>query len=178
MRKEIILKDGVKCIVRNACSRDAANMIDYVNKINHETENLTMEPGEFNLTVEQEKAIIKEYEDETNALFLIAEIENKIVGATSVKGGRRKRTKHLASMGISVLKEYWYIGVGSALMESIIDWAKTAGISKINLEVRVDNKNAIKLYEKYGFVNSGINTRGLKIRDKYVDLYMMGLEIN
>mgnify|MGYP004421668729 CR=1 FL=1 len=40
----------------------------------------------------------------------------------------------------------------SALMERILAFARENGVEQVNLEVRSDNKRAIALYEKFGFV--------------------------
>lgn len=47
-------------------------------------------------------------------------------------------------------------GVGKALMESMHEKAKALGAQRMLLEVRVSNKTAIGLYEKYGYQRYGI----------------------
>ncbi len=42
-------------------------------------------------------------------------------------------------------------GIGSMLLEKIINWANDNDIKVIGLEVREGNKNALRLYKKYGF---------------------------
>lgn len=44
-------------------------------------------------------------------------------------------------------------GVGHALMDWIIEYAKGEGFCRINLEVRTDNNIALSLYSKHGFGN-------------------------
>jgi ribosomal protein S18 acetylase RimI-like enzyme len=63
---------------------------------------------------------------------------------------------HRGEVGIGVLKDYWGIGVATALMDYFFKWVETDGvIKKIELQVREDNVNAIKLYLKYGFKIEG-----------------------
>lgn len=50
-----------------------------------------------------------------------------------------------------VHSKYRNLGVGSFLMDSIINYTKEEGFGKITLEVRDDNKNAKNLYKKHGF---------------------------
>lgn len=47
---------------------------------------------------------------------------------------------HRAEFGVSVAKSEWGRGVGSALLQKIIEYAKTHGIELVSLEVRSDNK--------------------------------------
>lgn len=84
---------------------------------------------------------------------------------------------HRAELGISVLKRYWNNGIGSALMEKIIDYAKQHDIEIINLEVRSDNMSAIHLYEKYGYKKTGTIPAFFKINKEYVDFDIMSLDL-
>jgi GNAT superfamily N-acetyltransferase len=46
-------------------------------------------------------------------------------------------------------------GIGSALVEAIIQWARTRGLSRLFLDVTEGNTPAIALYSRKGFVPSG-----------------------
>ena len=59
-------------------------------------------------------------------------------------------------------------------MDMIAKKAKDYGKEKIELEVRIDNYNAIRLYEKFGFRNEGILRRGFLVDGEYIDLLLMG----
>ncbi len=48
-------------------------------------------------------------------------------------------------------------GLGSWLVEYALDFAKQRGCNKAFLEVRASNENAIRLYKKFGFAESGIS---------------------
>ena len=61
-------------------------------------------------------------------------------------------------MNIVIRKDFRHLGIGSFLLQHIIDFCKninnnpiTNNISSIFLEVNENNTNAIKLYEKYNF---------------------------
>ena len=48
----------------------------------------------------------------------------------------------------------------------------------MELEVVAGNENAIKLYQKYGFIEFGRNPRGFKTREgKWQELVLMRLEL-
>jgi len=94
-------------------------------------------------------------------------------------GGNRPRTKHMGDLGMTVLKSHWGQGIGSALLEFLIDWSKNNPIiRKINLQVKVDNENAIKLYKKFDFKNEGRIERFFLIDGTFYDVYSMGLLID
>ena len=52
-------------------------------------------------------------------------------------------------------KEYWSRGYGEKAIDFIISKAKERKIRKITLEVNRNNKNALKLFEKTGFIEIG-----------------------
>ena len=63
-----------------------------------------------------------------------------------------------------MLKEYWGLGIGKALLEGCIECAIKAGFEQVELEVVAENERAVKMYEKAGFVEYGRNPRDFKSR--------------
>ncbi len=171
----VILHNDLKIEIREPIIEDAQQVLDFMEKVNRETKNLTREPHEFTMTVEQEGQFIKRViESEHESMFLV--FHNDLLISTSViQGSSLNRLKHKVSFGISVLQEYNNMGIGSVVMETIITKAKSLKRHKIELEVRDDNPNAIHLYEKFGFETEGIRKDGFYVDDKYIDLRQMGL---
>ena len=60
--------------------------------------------------------------------------------------------KYCYIMDIIVTKIHRGKGFGTALMNAAKDWAKERDCNFINLDVLVNNSDAIKLYEKLGFI--------------------------
>jgi RimJ/RimL family protein N-acetyltransferase len=179
LNKEIQLKNGQTCILRQPQVDDAQNILDFMNIAVAETDFLSFDKGELTWTLEEEHKFIKEHLDDNNKIGIIAEICGKIVGITSITGSKPKRVQHIGELGITIFKKYWSQGIGHAFMEALIEWAKMSGvIRKIFLKVRVDNKRAIKLYKKFGFVREGKISRQLLIDNKFYDAYLMGLSID
>jgi ribosomal-protein-alanine N-acetyltransferase len=50
-------------------------------------------------------------------------------------------------------------GLGATLLTALLDDAKRRGLSRVGLEVRVDNAPAIALYERFGFTRIGVRRR-------------------
>ena len=172
-----LLKNGNAFTIRKAIMEDSENVISYVKKIVQESDNLTFEKDEFNPTVTAEREFIESINKSTNQCFLIAVLNNKIIGNLSISNIDRARIKHSAELSITVLKDYWNQGVASNLMAEFIQWLKTTNLTKINLTVKEDNIYAIKLYEKFGFVKEGVITREFFIDGKYYNSIFMGLQI-
>jgi RimJ/RimL family protein N-acetyltransferase len=172
------LKNGVELEIRQAIVQDAGAVLDYVHAISAESDFLTFGPGEFELTEAEEQLVLQEYLDTGNRLYLLGLVGDTIVGSLTFSAGRRPRVRHIGELGMSVQKEYWGLGIGSLLLETLVDWARGNGIvTKINLRVRTDNQRAIALYGRKGFTLEGTIRRGILLDGKYYDLHWMGLEL-
>ena len=100
-----------------------------------------------------------------------------ILQAVHPTGSCGKKLKHKACWAKKKQKSDWGKGVGSAMLEKLIEFAESIGIEIINLEVRCDNSRAIQLYEKYGFRCLGTSPAFFKIGDKYIDFELMYLDL-
>jgi len=170
------LKNGKELIIRESNTTDAADLIKVVKKVGSETENLIVTSDEFNMTIEEEINFLKSSKENPKTNHLLAIIDGKIVGTCGLHGkNTRRRIAHVASLGIVILKEYWGLGIGYSLMLNQIEFAKKNGITKIDLEVRVDNEQAINLYKKCGFEIEGIHKNAMNVSIGYVDNFYMGL---
>lgn len=108
-------------------------------------------------------------------LFLIAERGGQAVGSAGLHpAGTRLRRRHVAMLGISVIGAAQGQGVGTALMQALLDYADGWGqILRIELNVYADNQRAIGLYQRFGFVHEGTH-RAYALRDGvYVDSLSM-----
>ena len=170
---------GREFFIREAREEDAEALLDALNNISGETDFLNFGSGEFHVTVDEERKLIRSYASTDNQLFLVVWVEDVIAGVALLTGGRRPRDYHRAELGMSLRKAVWGHGVGSQLLDVLIDWARrTAVITKIDLLVHVDNTRALRLYEKKGFTREGRLTRQLLINGTYHDQYAMGLTVD
>lgn len=174
-----LLKNNLQLTFRHAEPSDAEQLLAFLNQVAGESENLTFGPGEFGLSVQEERAFLLQMAESPTSLYLIAEIAGEIAGTLTFSTGKRPRLQHAGEFGMNVLRSYWNLGVGSRTLAYLIKWARqTDAIRKINLRVRVDNLPAIHLYEKYGFVQEGRRTREFYLHGQFVDVYMMGLQLD
>jgi len=104
---------------------------------------------------------------------LVAEIDGLVVATAGLHMYRGRRS-HVGALGMSVDERYWSMGVGTALMDAIIDLADNwYNLVRLELEVWDDNQAGIHLYEKFGFVVEGRH-RAYGFRDgAYVDALSM-----
>jgi RimJ/RimL family protein N-acetyltransferase len=164
-------------LIREAIPSDADRLIPYVNALADESDiYIALSPGEFNLTVEEEREILENYASSENSIFLVAEFEGEIIGILNCRGSSRKATQHSVTLGMSVSRAIRNRGVGSLLLEHVIHWAqKNPTVSRIELNVFVENDAAISLYSKYGFQIEGTRRRSIFRDGKYHDDHLMAL---
>ena len=177
--KELTLKDGRKCILRNGEYKDGADFLQ-LHKVCHvETDYLLSYPEENLYTAKDESEYLQELTDSAYSIELLAEVDGKLVGTCGINIIKDcYKVRHRAEYGINVLKEYWGLGIGRQLSEAVIELAKQAGYEQLELEVVANNDRAIKLYESLGFIEFGRNPKGFKSKyTGYQELVQMRLEL-
>jgi len=173
--KTIRLKEGTDVVLRCADDRDSLALLDAARAIFADGDGMVIDPDEFEKTEEQEKAWIRDLNDNPRNLLLVAEVSGCIVGNIDFHSARRRRLAHTGEFGISVQPDWRNRGVGTALLEHLIEWARgVREVEKISLKVRADNRRAIALYTKQGFVQCGVARDAMKLPDGiYVDDILM-----
>lgn len=160
---------------RFAVPEDAAQLLDYLKTVGGESDNLTFGAEGLPVTLEQETKYLQSLQNDAHNQHFLALDGEKIVGNASLNGSRRPRLAHRLELGITVLRDYWGQGVGSGLMERMINYASEISAEMITLSVRSDNLRAKALYRKYGFVRCGTWPGYLRIGEQRVDVDLMAL---
>ena len=107
--------------------------------------------------------------------MLLAFIDEKIAGHAGLHPvGKSPRRAHARMLGIGVHSRYQRQGVGTALMQALMDLAdKWLPVTRIELTVFADNAHAVKLYRRFGFEVEGTH-KAYALRDgKYADTLAM-----
>src|SRR5215212_8658372 len=106
---------------------------------------------------------------------LVACVDEEVVGSLSLENSpTRWRMRHVATLGMAVRDDWQGKGVGTALMEAALDLADNwLNLTRIELEVYIDNTAGIALYEKFGFEIEGTHRRFAFRGGEYVDAYSM-----
>jgi RimJ/RimL family protein N-acetyltransferase len=161
--------------IREATPEDAAGLLAHTKKILETSPFMLTTPQEFQVTAEKQKEWIIEQQQAGN-LILVVEDNSFIVGTLNVRREKKFRHRHIASFGISLQEQYCNQGIGTLMLQKMIEWAKNNGIEKIMLNVMAINERAIHVYKKLGFKEEGRFKNQLKLEDgTYVDDIVMSL---
>ena len=173
------LPNGETLHIRQAEPEDAAAVIRHIEEISGESNFVSMAPGEFGISEEEEMQILKQFRDAENQLFILGTIGEEVIVLLNFSARNRPRLRHTGSLGMSVVKKYWGLGIGGRMLDILLEWARQTGvITKINLQVRPTNHRAIRLYLSRGFIVEGRISRTMYIDGAYADSYAMGLELD
>ena len=82
---------------------------------------------------------------------------------------------HTGVLGVALLPALRGQGLGRRLIERALQAAQAFGLSRVELTVRENNRNAIALYKKLGFVTEGLKRNALRIDDRYENQILMAL---
>ena len=168
-------KLGREVLLRTAKKEDASDLIKYLKTTSGETPFLIREPDEITITLEIEESFIQDKIDSERELMLLAYVDGKHVGNCSLMSlATYKRYQHRCEVAIALYKEYWGLGIGKAMLETVLNVATSLGYEQAELEVVAENESAISLYEKLGFKKYGTFPDNMKYPDgSYRDAYWM-----
>ncbi len=112
-----------------------------------------------------------------HAAVYVAEDDGRVVGRLSIARDQHPASRHVADLGLMVAASHRRRGIGRALLEAAVDWARETEVQKLELHVFPSNEGAIALYEGFGFVREGYRTRHYRRGDEFVDAILMALEV-
>lgn len=107
----------------------------------------------FNNLIEEEK-LMEEFKYNPYINYLLYEKDDKVVGFLNYS----LIYDRIEINQFEVLINYQKQGIGSKLLEYLIEIAKENNSKNITLEVRCNNEKAIGLYHKFGFESQAIRS--------------------
>lgn len=132
-----------------------------------------------NKTLQERIKWFKKYEEEKkkgNSIVFVCIEEDKVIGSSSAIRQRGKRN-HVWEVGYQVKKEYRNKGIGSSLINKLIDFLKENKAEQLIAWVTETNKASINLLKKFGFEKVGEIRKGVKSGKKYYNYLLFQLDI-
>jgi RimJ/RimL family protein N-acetyltransferase len=162
--------------IREAATGDAAALCALSTAVGSE-------PGAWLLTTEMwrsvsdERRYLRSVRRHPDAAVYVVLDDDLVVGRLSLARDPHPASRHVADLGLMVAAAYRRRGIGRALLEQAVAWAKRAGVRKLELHVFPWNEPAVALYESFGFVREGLRL-GHYLRDgAEVDAILMAYRL-
>ena len=145
-------------IVRKAEAADAEGLTQLGTAVGSEPEGWLVTTNGWR-NVSDERRYLRAIRRYPNAAVFVAEDQGLIVGRLSIARDQHPASRHVADIGLMVAASHRRRGIGTALLDAAVDWARRAGVQKLELHVFPWNEAAIKLYESFGFEREGYRKR-------------------
>jgi RimJ/RimL family protein N-acetyltransferase len=163
-------------VVRRARPEDAAPLVALGSAVGRE-------PGAWLLSsdgwrsVGDERRYLRALKRHPDAAVFVADDDGAVVARLSIARDPHASSRHVADLGLMVAATHRRRGIGRALLEQAVAWAREAGVTKLELHVFPWNEAAIALYERFGFEREGLRRRHYRRDGEYVDAILMALHL-
>lgn len=182
IEKRIRMKNGRDAVVRPFRFEDAAAMHACHVEVVRAGQGVTRELSECLKSPEEVEKEAREHiemMEKGAGCLLVADVDGEIAGSGAIRRQPRARIRHVGHIGIGIRPAYQELGLGRAIMEGLIAWARSLpgrAVTRVDLYVISDNVRAIRLYESLGFHLEGRRRNAIRYEDgREVDDLMMGM---
>lgn len=152
-------------MLKSPSVEDAEKLLQFIRKASGETEFLLRYPEEWDIPVEQEAEWAAGMGRAPDDMVITCFLDGAVAGNCQISCRPGIKTSHRASLAISVLRDCWGLGIGSAMMEALVDTARRWGKEILELAYIAGNDRARRLYEKFGFREVSRRPNVFKRRD-------------
>jgi RimJ/RimL family protein N-acetyltransferase len=163
----LTLPGELDVFLRQPTLADAQAIFDFDRSVQGEAVLQGNDPDEEPMPVAERKEWIRNALESGDCLVLLAEHKSRVKSLLECRVRERPRmNSHVLRFYISIARELWGKGLGTAMLESMLDWARShPSIEKVSLSVLSSNKRAIQLYRKLGFEEEGRKRREFRLPD-------------
>jgi RimJ/RimL family protein N-acetyltransferase len=169
------MSEGLR--IRRAVPSDAEAIAALARSVSAEPEGWLLTLGAWRSTAD-ERRYIRLLRRSLDAAVYVAECPEGLVGRLSLSRDTHPSSHHVADLGLMVAASHRRRGIGRALLQAAVEWAREAGVTKLELHVFPHNEAAIRLYESFGFEREGYRKHHYRRGDGYVDAVLMALDLN
>ncbi|OGP69750.1 MAG: hypothetical protein A2Z73_05665 [Deltaproteobacteria bacterium RBG_13_60_28] len=146
-QKEGVLKDGSRVILRPMVKEDRDKLLDFFQRLD-KTDLL------FLRSDVQDPKVIDNWVnkiDYSKVYPLLAEAQGRIVGDATLHMRKVGWKRHLGNVRVVVAKDYQNKGLGTLLINEIVELAGEFGLEKLVAEIHLQAHGALTAFKRAGF---------------------------
>ena len=177
--KEVTLKDGRVAVLRAPDFHDLDALIAFISElVDERAEIIRITKPSRDEEAEWLGGRLASNE-KGNLVSLVAQVNGMVVANSEVE----RRTpqfpemSHVGVLGIAILKDARGVGLGTVLMESLIQLAREMSLRIVMLDTFATNTMAQRLYKKVGFLEVGRIPKAIHRDGRYIDMLRFAIEI-
>ncbi len=145
--KEGVLKDGSRVILRPLVKEDRDKLLDFFRRL--EEKEISFLRNDV-----RDPAVIDHWVDNidySRVFPLVAEAEGRIVGDATLHMRKVGWKRHLGNVRVVVARDYQNRGLGTLLINEIVELAGELGLEKLLAEIHLQATKALTAFKKAGF---------------------------
>jgi RimJ/RimL family protein N-acetyltransferase len=146
-QKEGELKDGTRVVLRPMVKEDRDKLLDFFHRVDDQDlmflRNDVRDPATIDDWVN--------HIDYRSVYPLLAEVDGRIIGNATLHMRKIGWKRHLGNVRIVIAKDYQGKGLGTLMINELIDLAAEFGLEKLIAEVHLLATTALATFKKAGF---------------------------
>ncbi|WP_053958254.1 GNAT family N-acetyltransferase [Sulfobacillus thermosulfidooxidans] len=142
--------------IRQITEDDAEAFLTMQRQLDLETDFMLMAPGERQTTVAQQRDIIHKILSDGRSMIWVVADGQRLVGALTFQAMAPLKIRHTGYIVVGILAAHRGRGLGSALFRTMEAWAHSHEFHRLELTVICENRAALNLYLKQGFMVEGL----------------------
>jgi putative acetyltransferase len=148
--RKIMLRDGRRVLLRPELPTDSEMLWEMFSTLSQTSLDNLVEPF-TRQRIEGWTSNI-DYDKNLPVLALVEEKgKSRVIGSASLSFHSTEANRHKAELGITVHDDYQNRGLGTIMINHLLNTARQKALKKVYLLVNADNSRAIHVYEKCGF---------------------------
>jgi RimJ/RimL family protein N-acetyltransferase len=162
--------------VRRATPADATALVELGRAVSSEPEAWLITESDWR-GVADERRYLRAIRRSPHAAVFVAEYDGAVIGRLSLARDSHPASVHVADLGLMVAAGHRRRGIGRLLLAQAVEWAREAGVEKLELHVFPHNEPAIKLYQRFGFEREGLRRDHYRRGSEFVDAVLMAYRV-
>jgi RimJ/RimL family protein N-acetyltransferase len=162
--------------VRRARPGDATALVELAEAVASEPEGWLVAEGAWR-SVGEERRYLRTIGRYPHAAVFVAELDGRVIARLSLARDPHPASAHVADLGLMVAASHRRRGIGRALLDAAVEWARGAGVRKLELHVFPYNEPALALYEGFGFRREGVQKGHYQRGGRDLDAVLMAYSV-